>query len=192
MRQAQINRQTKETSVSISLNLDGTGQAKISTGVAFFDHMLEQIAKHGRFDIDIQAVGDLEVEAHHLVEDVGLVLGQCFKQAVGDKTGIERYGFYLCPLDEALSRVVVDFSGRPYLVWQAEFTREFLGTCPTELFEHFFKSFSDQAQLNLHIKIEGANEHHKIESCFKAFARSLKMAVKQNGREEVVSTKGVL
>ncbi len=193
MRQAKVTRQTKETDISIKLNLDGRGRAKISSGVPFLDHMLEQIAKHGNFDLEVKATGDLEIEAHHTIEDLALVLGQAFKEALGDKKGIERYGFYLCPLDEALSQVVLDFSGRPYLVWQAEYFREAIGNCPTEMFEHFFKSFSDTAQCNLHIKSEGKNDHHKIESTFKAFARSLKMACSYTrDRNEVTSTKGSL
>jgi imidazoleglycerol-phosphate dehydratase/histidinol-phosphatase len=190
-RTATVQRTTKETNISISLNLDGKGDSEISTGVKFLDHMLEQIAKHGSFDLVVKAQGDLEVEAHHTIEDVAIVLGQCFEQALGDKKGIERFGFYLCPLDDALSQVALDFSGRPWLVWQAEFKRDMLGQFPTEMFSHFFKSFSDNAKCNLNIKIEGTNEHHKIESCFKAFARSLKMATKITGTE-IVSTKGII
>jgi imidazoleglycerol-phosphate dehydratase/histidinol-phosphatase len=191
MRVSELKRQTKETDIFIKLNLDGEGNSKINTGVAFFDHMLEQISKHGNFDLEVQAEGDLEVESHHLIEDVGIVLGKVFKEAVGDKKGMERYGFYFCPLDEALSRVILDFSGRPYFVFEGEFKRDLIGNCPTEMFEHFFKSFSDSAEMNLHIKIEGKNDHHKIESCFKAFARSLKMATRITG-ESVASTKGVI
>jgi imidazoleglycerol-phosphate dehydratase/histidinol-phosphatase len=193
MRTAQIKRQTKETNISVILNLDGRGKAKIFSGVPFLDHMLEQIARHGNFDLEVKAKGDLEIEAHHTIEDLALVLGQTFKEALGDKKGIERYGFYLCPLDEALSQVVLDFSGRPYFVWQSEYHRESIGNCPTEMFEHFFKSFSDTAQCNLHIKSEGRNDHHKIESTFKAFARSLKMATSQTRDiNEITSTKGSL
>ncbi len=191
MRIAQFKRETKETDIFVKLNLDGFGDSKINTGVPFFDHMLEQISKHGNFYLEVKAKGDLEVEPHHLIEDVGIVLGKVFKEAVGDKKGMERYGFYFCPLDEALSRVVLDFSGRPYFVFEGEFKRGLIGTCPTEMFEHFFKSFSDSAEMNLNIKIEGKNDHHKIESCFKAFARSLKMATRITG-ENVASTKGVI
>ncbi len=193
MRTAQIKRKTKETNVIIKLNLDGKGRSKISSGIPFMDHMLEQISRHGNFDLEIKAEGDLVIEAHHTIEDLALVLGQAFKEALGDKKGIERYGFYLCPLDEALSQTVLDFSGRPYLVWKARYQRENIGNCPTEMFEHFFKSFSDTAQCNLHIKSKGKNDHHKIESTFKAFARSLRMATSYTrDKNEVTSTKGSL
>lgn len=184
-------RQTSETRISCSLNLDGSGKAEISTGLGFFDHMLEQIARHGGIDLHIQTDGDLFIDEHHTIEDTAIVLGECFAQALGSKKGIERYGFLL-PMDDCLAQVALDFGGRPWLVWEADFKREKIGEMPTEMFMHFFKSFSDGAKCNLNIKAEGANEHHKIESIFKAFAKSIKQAVARTSGASVPSTKGVL
>ncbi|MTI23231.1 bifunctional histidinol-phosphatase/imidazoleglycerol-phosphate dehydratase HisB [Fulvivirga sp. RKSG066] len=187
-----VKRKTKETDISISLNLDGTGQANISTGIVFFDHMLEQIAKHGLIDLNILTKGDLEVDEHHTIEDTAIALGEAFLQALGNKRGIERYGFCL-PMDDALAQVALDFGGRNWIVWEAEFKREMIGKMPTEMFYHFFKSFSDSAKCNLNISVKGDNEHHKIEGIFKAFAKAIKMAVKKDANnEELPSTKGVL
>ncbi len=191
-RVAQLTRNTKETQIALRLNLDGSGKSSISTGLGFFDHMLEQIARHGQFDIDLQVEGDWGIDEHHSIEDTALTLGAAFKQALGAKKGIERYGFTL-PMDDCLAQVALDFGGRPWLMWDAEFKREKIGGMPTEMFLHFFKSFSDAAQCNLNIKAEGQNEHHKIESIFKAFAKSLRMAVKQQANNfSIPSTKGVL
>ncbi|MEK7257988.1 MAG: bifunctional histidinol-phosphatase/imidazoleglycerol-phosphate dehydratase HisB [Bacteroidota bacterium] len=191
-RQATIHRKTKETDIRITLNLDGVGKAKIRTGIGFFDHMLEQIARHGSLDLHLETTGDLHVDEHHTVEDTAIALGEAFAQALGDKRGIERYGFCL-PMDDCLAQVALDFGGRSWLVWQAEFHREKIGELPTELFSHFFKSFCDGARCNLNVKAEGTNEHHKIEAIFKALARSLKMAVRRDERSnELPSTKGVL
>ena len=190
VRLGQVVRKTKETEISASVNLDGTGKADISTGLGFFDHMLEQIARHGAIDLNINALGDLHIDEHHTIEDTGLTLGEAFLKALGDKRGIERYGFCL-PMDDCLAQVALDFGGRPWLVWEAEFRREKVGDMPTEMFFHFFKSFSDTAKCNLNIKAEGQNEHHKIEAIFKAFARAIKMAVRQEGNQ-LPSTKGVL
>jgi imidazoleglycerol-phosphate dehydratase/histidinol-phosphatase len=185
-------RKTKETDITIELNLDGTGQLSISTGIAFFDHMLEQIARHGNIDLNIIAKGDLHIDEHHTIEDTGLALGETFLQALGNKRGIERYGFCL-PMDDCLAQVALDFGGRNWIVWEAEFKREKIGEMPTEMFFHFFKSFSDAAKCNLNIKAEGQNEHHKIEAIFKAFAKAIKMAVKQDADNmSLPSTKGVL
>ncbi len=185
-------RKTKETNISVELNLEGNGNAKIKTGLAFFDHMLEQIAKHGNIDLDINANGDLHIDEHHTIEDVGITLGETFSKALGNKAGIERYGFCL-PMDDCLAQVAIDFGGRNWLVWEAEFKREKIGEMPTEMFMHFFKSFSDAAKCNLNIKAEGENEHHKIEAIFKAFAKSIKMAVKRDTNNmQLPSTKGVL
>lgn len=185
-------RKTKETAIAIKLNLDGTGNANIKTGLSFFDHMLEQIAKHGSIDLDIQCKGDLHIDEHHTIEDVGIALGEAIAKALGDKRGIERYGFLL-PMDDCLAQVALDFGGRSGLVWEAEFKREKVGEMPTEMFYHFFKSFSDAAKCNLNIKAEGTNEHHKIESIFKAFAKAIKMAVKKDvNNNSLPSTKGVL
>jgi len=187
-----INRRTKETDINISVNLDGRGQADIKTGLSFFDHMLEQIAKHGSVDLSIHVNGDLEVDEHHTIEDTAIALGEAFLKALGDKLGIERYGFCL-PMDDALAQVAIDFGGRNWIVWQAEFKREMVGKMPTEMFYHFFKSFSDSAKCNLNIKCEGQNEHHKIEAIFKAFARAIKMAVKKDmDSDQLPSTKGTL
>lgn len=183
-------RTTKETDITVTLDLDGSGKSSIDTGLAFFDHMLEQIAKHGSIDLDIRARGDLHVDEHHTIEDVAITLGEAFGEALGDKRGIERYGFCL-PMDDCLAQVAVDLGGRSWTEWDAEFKREKIGEMPTEMFFHFFKSFADGARCNLNIKAEGTIEHHKIESIFKAFARALKMAVRREGRE-LPSTKGVL
>ena len=191
-RVAEHRRTTKETDIYIKLNLDGRGTAKISTGVHFFDHMLDQIARHGNIDLEIEAKGDLHIDEHHTIEDTGIALGEVFATALGDKRGIERYGFTL-PMDDCLAQVAIDFGGRNWLVWDAEFKREKIGEMPTEMFYHFFKSFSDAAKCNLNIKAEGQNEHHKIEAIFKAFAKTIKMAVKRDVNNMVLpSTKGVL
>ena len=191
-RTASVRRTTKETDIDISLCLDGTGKSDISTGLGFFDHMLEQIAKHGSIDLKIHVKGDLNVDEHHTIEDTGIALGECIGKALGDKRGIERYGYTL-PMDDCLCSVALDFGGRPWLVWDAEFRRERVGDMPTEMFLHFFKSFSDAARMNLNIKAEGDNEHHKIEGIFKALARSLKMAVKRDiYKYQLPSSKGML
>ncbi|MBQ3628458.1 MAG: bifunctional histidinol-phosphatase/imidazoleglycerol-phosphate dehydratase HisB [Bacteroidaceae bacterium] len=191
-RTASVRRTTKETDIDISLCLDGTGKSDISTGLGFFDHMLEQIAKHGSIDLKIHVKGDLNVDEHHTIEDTGIALGECIGKALGDKRGIERYGYTL-PMDDCLCSVALDFGGRPWLVWNAEFHRERVGDMPTEMFLHFFKSFSDASRMNLNIKAEGENEHHKIEGIFKALARSLKMAVKRDiYKYQLPSSKGML
>ncbi|RYE11534.1 MAG: bifunctional histidinol-phosphatase/imidazoleglycerol-phosphate dehydratase HisB [Sphingobacteriaceae bacterium] len=191
-REIEHRRQTKETDIFIKLNLDGKGEAKVSTGLHFFDHMLDQIAKHGSIDLEINAKGDLHIDEHHTIEDTGIALGEAFLQVLGDKKGIGRYGFLL-PMDDCLAQVALDFGGRNWLVWDAVFKREKIGEMPTEMFYHFFKSFSDAAKCNLNIKAEGENEHHKIESIFKAFAKAIKMAVKRDVNNMVLpSTKGVL
>ena len=190
-RRASVKRTTLETDIMVELNLDGSGISRISTGLGFFDHMLEQIARHGGFDLTITARGDLHIDEHHTVEDVALALGEAFNTALANRKGIERYGFLL-PMDDALAQVAVDFGGRPWLVWNAEFSRERIGDVPTELFAHFFKSFSDTARCNLNIRVDGENEHHKIEAVFKAFARSLKMAVQRSASSSIPSTKGSL
>jgi len=185
-------RATKETDIYIKVNLDGKGDAKVSTGLHFFDHMLDQIARHGNIDLEIIAQGDLHIDEHHTIEDTGIALGEVFATALGNKRGIERYGFCL-PMDDCLAQVAIDFGGRNWIVWDAEFKREKIGEMPTEMFYHFFKSFSDAAKCNLNIKAEGLNEHHKIESIFKAFAKAIKMAVKRDVNNMVLpSTKGVL
>ena len=189
---AQVVRTTKETSISIQLNLDGSGVCEISTGLHFFDHMLNQIGRHAGVDLKINVKGDLEVDEHHTIEDTALALGEAFKKAVGDKIGMERYGFCL-PMDDCLALAAIDFGGRPWLVWDAEFKREKVGDMPTEMFMHFFKSFSDAAACNLNIKAEGTNEHHKIEAIFKALAKAIKMAIKRDlFNFELPSTKGIL
>lgn len=191
-RKAVVHRQTKETDIYVGLNLDGDGTCKISTGLGFFDHMLEQIGKHSGVDLTIQVKGDLEVDEHHTIEDTAIALGECIYQALGNKRGIERYGYAL-PMDDCLCQVCLDFGGRPWLVWDAEFKREKIGEMPTEMFLHFFKSLSDAAKMNLNIKAEGKNEHHKIEGIFKALARALKMALKRDIYHfELPSSKGVL
>ncbi len=185
-------RKTNETGIHVDLNLDGRGNANIKTGLPFFDHMLEQIAKHGSIDLDINCQGDLHIDEHHTIEDVGIALGETFAMALGDKRGIDRYGFLL-PMDDCLAQVAIDFGGRNWLVWEVEFKREKIGEMPTEMFFHFFKSFSDAAKCNLNIKAEGTNEHHKIESIFKAFAKAIKMAVKRDvNNNSLPSTKGTL
>ncbi len=185
-------RSTKETDIYIKLNLDGKGEAKVSTGLHFFDHMLDQIARHGGIDMEVIAKGDLHIDEHHTIEDTGIALGEVFATALGNKMGIERYGFCL-PMDDCLAQVAIDFGGRNWIVWDAEFKREKIGEMPTEMFFHFFKSFSDAAKCNLNIKAEGENEHHKIEAIFKAFAKAIKMAVKRDVDKMVLpSTKGVL
>ena len=188
---AKRNRKTNETHIAIKINLDGSGQSEISTGLGFFDHMLEQISKHGGIDLKVQVEGDLEIDEHHTIEDVAITLGEALVEALGSKKGIERYGFLL-PMDDCLAQVAIDFGGRPWLVWDVEFKREMIGEMPTEMFMHFFKSFSDGAKCNLNIKAEGNNEHHKIESIFKALARAIKMAVKQTDDYSIPSTKGAL
>jgi imidazoleglycerol-phosphate dehydratase/histidinol-phosphatase len=191
-REIEHRRKTKETDIFIKLNLDGKGEAKVSTGLPFFDHMLDQIAKHGSIDLEIEAKGDLHIDEHHTIEDIGIALGEAFAQVLGDKKGIGRYGFLL-PMDDCLAQVAIDFGGRNWIVWDAVFSREKIGEMPTEMFFHFFKSFSDAAKCNLNIKAEGENEHHKIESIFKAFAKAIKMAVKRDVNNMVLpSTKGVL
>ncbi len=191
-RKAVVKRTTKETDILIELNLDGSGKCNISTGLKFFDHMLEQIGRHSGSDLTIQVKGDLEVDEHHTIEDTALALGEALKKAIGDKRGIERYGFYL-PMDDCLCSVALDFGGRPWLVYQADFKREYVGDLPTEMLLHFFKSLSDAAAMNLNIKAEGDNEHHKIEGIFKALAKAIKMAVKLYIYQyELPSTKGVL
>ena len=185
-------RTTHETDINLSLNLDGSGKSNISTGIVFFDHMLDQLARHGGMDISLQVKGDLGVDEHHTIEDTAIVLGEAFAAALGNKLGIERYGFCL-PMDDCLAQVAIDFGGRNWLVWEAEFTREMIGQMPTEMFIHFFKSFSDGAKANLNIKAEGTNEHHKIEAIFKAFAKAIKAAVKRDLDKMILpSTKGSL
>ena len=191
-RVAEHRRATKETDIYIKLNLDGKGTAKVSTGIHFFDHMLDQIARHGSIDLEITTKGDLHIDEHHTIEDTGIALGEVFAAALGNKKGIERYGFCL-PMDDCLAQVAIDFGGRNWLVWDAEFKREKVGDVPTEMFYHFFKSFSDAAKANLNVKAEGQNEHHKIEAIFKAFAKAIKVAVKRDVNKMVLpSTKGLL
>jgi len=191
-RTGSISRNTNETKIQIDLNLDGTGKSDISTGISFFDHMLDQIARHGQLDLVVNVKVDLEVDEHHTIEDTAIALGEVFAKTLGNKLGIERYGFYL-PMDDCLSQVAIDFGGRNWLVWEADFKREMVGKMPTEMFFHFFKSFTDGAKCNLNIKAEGTNEHHKIESIFKAFAKAIKMAVKRDVEKMILpSTKGVL
>ena len=187
-----IERNTNETKIKINLNLDGTGKSSVDTGIAFFDHMLDQIARHGQIDLNIKVDGDLEVDEHHTIEDTAIALGEVFASTLGNKLGIERYGFCL-PMDDCLAQVAIDFGGRNWLVWDADFKREMIGKMPTEMFYHFFKSFTDGAKCNLNVKVEGNNEHHKIEAIFKAFAKSIKMAVKQDVNKMILpSTKGML
>ena len=189
-RKASVVRTTKETDIKIDVNLNGQGKSTVNTGIAFFDHMLDQLSRHGNVDLNILVKGDLHIDEHHTIEDTALALGEAFLKALGDKRGIERYGFCL-PMDDCLAQVAIDFGGRPWLVWEAEFKREKIGEMPTEMFYHFFKSFSDTAKCNLNIKAEGTNEHHKIEAIFKAFAKAIKMAVKKEGNL-LPSTKGML
>lgn len=192
LRQVHHERNTNETQISISLNMDGTGKAAIHTGLGFFDHMLDQIARHGKMDLELTAKGDLHIDEHHTIEDTGIALGEAFAKALSDKRGMERYGFAL-PMDEADAKVLIDFGGRNWLVWNAEFKREKIGEMPTEMFYHFFKSFSDGARCNLNIECKGENEHHKIEAIFKAFAKAIRMAVKRDPLSNYLpSTKGVL
>lgn len=191
-RRAVVQRTTKETDIYVEINLDGTGKTEISTGLGFFDYMLDQIGKHSGVDLVIRVKGDLNVDEHHTIEDTAIALGEALLKALGDKRGIERYGYSL-PMDDCLCSVALDFGGRPWLVWDAEFNREMVGDMPTEMFLHFFKSLSDAARMNLNIKAEGANEHHKIEGIFKALARSVKMAIRRDiYKYELPSTKGVL
>ena len=191
-RTASTVRNTNETKIKIDLNLDGTGKSKIDTGIAFFDHMLDQIARHGQMDLNIEVKGDLEVDEHHTIEDTAIALGEVFSDTLGNKLGIERYGFCL-PMDDCLAQVAIDFGGRNWMVWEAEFKREMIGKMPTEMFFHFFKSFTDGAKCNLNIKAEGTNEHHKIEAIFKTFAKAIKVAVKRDPDKMILpSTKGML
>ena len=191
-RLAEISRKTNETDIYINLNLDGTGKSTINTGLKFFDHMLDQISRHGQMDLEIDVKGDLEVDEHHTIEDTAIALGEVFSKALGNKLGIERYGFAL-PMDDCLAQVAIDFGGRNWLVWEADFKREKIGEMPTEMFYHFFKSFTDGAKANLNVKAEGMNEHHKIEAIFKAFAKAIKVAVKQDPEKMILpSTKGML
>ncbi|KGO81707.1 imidazoleglycerol-phosphate dehydratase [Flavobacterium cauense R2A-7] len=191
-RTATVIRKTNETDIAITINLDGIGKSNIKTGLAFFDHMLDQIARHGQMDLEIQVKGDLEVDEHHTIEDTAIALGEAFANALGNKLGIERYGFCL-PMDDCLAQVTIDFGGRNWLVWEADFKREKIGEMPTEMFFHFFKSFTDGAKANLNIKAEGTNEHHKIEAIFKAFAKAIKAAVKRDAEKMILpSTKGML
>ncbi len=191
-RTASVTRNTAETQIQVMVNLNGSGQANISTGIAFFDHMLTQIAKHGLMDIELTVQGDLEVDEHHTIEDTALALGEAIQSGLGNKLGVERYGFCL-PMDDCLCQVALDFGGRNWIEWQADFKREMVGKMPTEMFFHFFKSFSDAAKCNLNIKAEGTNEHHKIEGIFKAFGKAIKMAVKQDPEKMFLpSTKGML
>lgn len=187
-----VERKTNETAIHIDIDLDGSGKSNIKTGLGFFDHMLDQLARHGLIDLDIYVKGDLQIDEHHTIEDTALALGEAFNKALADKRGIERYGFCL-PMDDCLAQVAIDFGGRPWLVWEAEFNREKIGEMPTEMFFHFFKSFSDTAKCNLNIKAEGTNEHHKIEGIFKAFAKAIKMAVRKDPfSNQLPSTKGTL
>lgn len=191
-RSASIYRKTNETDIKIELNLDGSGNSKINTGIGFFDHMLDQLSRHGQIDLNISVKGDLEVDEHHTIEDTALALGQVFHKALGSMIGTERYGYCL-PMDDCLAQVAIDFGGRNWLEWNADFKREYIGKMPTEMFEHFFKSFTDTAKCNLNIKAEGKNEHHKIEGIFKAFAKAIKMAKKREPNNQILpSTKGLL
>jgi imidazoleglycerol-phosphate dehydratase/histidinol-phosphatase len=188
-----LSRKTLETDIFVSLNLDGSGHYNHQTGLGFFNHMLDQLAKHSGIDLSVTVSGDLHIDEHHTIEDTALALGAAFKKALGDKRGIERYGFFILPMDDALAQVAIDFSGRPWLVWNASFVREKVGDFPTEMVYHFFKSFSDAAACNINIFVNGENEHHKIEALFKSFAKALKMAVKKDPENHVLpSTKGLL
>ncbi len=191
-RQATVTRNTSETKIEVYVDLDGTGKCQISTGLGFFDHMLEQIGRHSGIDLNIKTIGDLHVDEHHTIEDTAIALGDALHQALGDKRGIERYG-YVLPMDDCLCTVAIDFGGRPWLVWDAEFKREKIGDMPTEMFLHFFKSLSDSARMNLFIRAEGTNEHHKIEGIFKGLARAVKMAIRRDiFKYTLPSTKGTL
>ena len=192
VRRARVERKTKETDILVEIDLDGSGKCSVSTGLGFFDHMIEQIGRHAGFDLTVQVEGDLQVDEHHTIEDTALALGACVAKALGDKAGIERYGFAL-PMDDCAVQVLIDFGGRPWLEWQTEFKRERVGDMPTEMFKHFFKSFSDASGTNLFVKAEGENEHHKIEGIFKALARAIKMAIRRDAWSyELPSTKGLL
>jgi imidazoleglycerol-phosphate dehydratase/histidinol-phosphatase len=190
-RTAIVKRKTNETNIVVELNLDGNGKSEISTGIEFLNHMLEQVVKHGNIDLQVTVEGDLEIDEHHSIEDLAIALGEAFNQSLGTKKGIERYGFLL-PMDDCLAQVAIDFGGRPWLIWDAVFKREKIGEMPTEMFYHFFKSFSDTAKCNLNIKAEGENEHHKIEAIFKAFAKAIKMAKTKTNQFGIPSTKGTL
>jgi imidazoleglycerol-phosphate dehydratase/histidinol-phosphatase len=190
-RSARLERKTGETNIRVEVDLNGTGKSSVNTGIGFFDHLLDQIARHGNIDLLITADGDLQIDEHHTIEDIAITLGEAINIAMGSRKGIERYGFVL-PMDDCLATVAIDFSGRSWLVWDAEFNREKIGEMPTEMFLHFFKSLSDNAKCNLNIKAEGTNEHHKIEAIFKAFGKALKMAVKQTDNSAIPSTKGSL
>ncbi len=191
-RKASVYRKTEETDIKITVKLDGRGVSKLDTGIGLLDHMLEQIATHGDMDLEVAVKGDLEIDEHHTIEDVAITLGEAFLQALGSKKGIKRYGGFLLPMDDCLAQVAIDFGGRPWLVWETDFKREMIGGMPTEMFMHFFKSFSDAAKCNLNIKAEGDNEHHKIEAIFKAFAKAINMAVSKTGNYSIPSTKGTL
>ncbi|MCI4668435.1 MAG: bifunctional histidinol-phosphatase/imidazoleglycerol-phosphate dehydratase HisB [Bacteroidia bacterium] len=192
-RRAHIHRNTNETQISVKINLDGAGKMNINTGIGFLDHMLDQLAKHSGIDLEIVVNGDLHIDEHHTIEDTALALGRAFKEALGDKRGIERYGFFNLAMDEALAQVALDFSGRPYFVFDGEFSRERVGDLPTEMVKHFFKSFTDSSATTLNISLKGENDHHQIEACFKGFAKAVRMAIaKQAGNNEIPSTKGVL
>ena len=191
-RKGRVARTTKESDVLVEINLDGTGEVTVDTGVPFYDHMLSQLGKHGAFDLNVKTKGDVSVDEHHTIEDTAIALGEVFSTALGNKLGIERYGFTL-PMDDCLAQVAIDFGGRNWLVWDADFKREKIGEMPTEMFYHFFKSFTDGARANLNIKAEGQNEHHKIEAIFKAFAKAIKSAVKRDPEKMILpSTKGML
>lgn len=190
-RVGEVTRVTKETNILVEINLDGSGRNELSTGIGFFDHMLEQIAKHGNMDLTVKVNGDLEIDEHHTIEDVAITLGEAFIKALGSKKAIERYGFLL-PMDDCLAQVAIDFGGRPWLVWDVDFKREMIGEMPTEMFMHFFKSFSDASKCNLNIQAQGDNEHHKIEAIFKGFAKAIKMAVSKTEVYTIPSTKGKL
>ncbi len=192
-RAASVERRTRETAITVQLNLDGSGAYSHQTGIGFFDHMLDQLAKHAGIDLEIRAAGDLHIDEHHTIEDTAIALGEAFGRALGDKRGIERYGFFLLPMDESLAQAAVDFGGRPCLVWDARLKREKIGDFPTEMAYHFFKSFSDHARANIHIRVQGENDHHQVEAVFKAFARAVKMAIQRDPeREELPTTKGFL
>ena len=191
-RKSVVTRTTKETDIKINLNLDGKGVAKNETGIGFFNHMLDQLARHSGCDLEVKVIGDLHIDEHHTIEDTALALGEAFLKALGSKMGIERYGFCL-PMDDCLAQVAIDFGGRSWLVWDAVFKREMIGKMPTEMFYHFFKSFTDTAKCNLNIKVEGTNEHHKIEAIFKAWAKAIKMAkLRDINNQQLPSTKGIL
>ena len=190
-RKIKVERITSETKIEVEINIDGSGKSAVSTGLGFLDHMLEQFSKHGNLDLSVRVNGDLHIDEHHTIEDVAITLGEALGKALGNKKGIERYGFLL-PMDECLAQVAIDFGGRPWLVWETEFVREKIGDVPTEMFKHFFKSFSDHAKCNLNIKAEGENEHHKIEAIFKALAKAIRMAVRKTNNSSIPSTKGTL